>query len=443
MKNKINTLLSIMLLSSFWINAQTLSPTAYGDGSLRLQSQRNEQWNSNNLQWDKSDSISYYYNVAGKVSERRTHFFPNNAWNYAYQARYTYTPTGKPLQSVDSNLLSPVNCDRNTYTYNANDQEILLVNERVSANAWVPQLRYQTTYTAFDSVNVRLTEVNFTNTWENYSRQLHTYNPQNRDTLLTNENWNTNTNQWRGIDRYTFVLNANGQTATATHQKYDTVSASYKNYDEQTYTYDASNRLTTSTFKFWNSSTSSWSNSSKYSYAYNANGDLGQVLTEEWDINNLEWDLYSLQTRTYNANNWQTELLFQSRNGSVWANNTRVTYTYNPQGYLTQELGELWNTNTLVWGNYLQYFYWYEGNPLSSIREPEEKTKLFVYPNPTYSPVTFVNADTDLDYSIYDMQGRLLNQGRLQPGTNSIFLNETSGTFILKAGNSATQIIKQ
>ncbi len=443
MKNRNTTLLTAILLAFILFSNAQVNYNQYGDGSLRLKNERKEAWDNNSLQWDMTDSIAYFYNIGGKTEEVRTFFNPNGSWVYTYQKIFTYTPAGNWLVVTDSNLLGSPGCSRNTYTYNANDQRTLVINDRVSNNTWVPQIRTQTNYTAFDSLNVELNEFYDSNVWTNTSRILHTYNAQNRDTLLTNENWNSNTNQWRGNSRYIFTLNANGQVATSTLQKYDTIAASYINYIQQNYEYDTANRLTVYTRKFWNSAISSWANSDKSTYSYNANGDIDQSLAETWDYTNLEWLLATLTTTTYNANNWQTGFLLQSRNGSSWVNSAQLHYTYNTQGYLTNELREQWNTNTFEWSNYAQNFYEYETNPLVNSIQDIKPVKLSVYPNPTNGPVTFINTDKNSAYEIYDMQGRLVQQGNLQSGTNSIILSQVKGTYIVKAGNAATQIIMQ
>jgi hypothetical protein len=443
MKNRnTNLLTAILLVLILFSNAQ-VNYNKYGDGSLRLKSELKESWENNTLQWDMTDSIAYFYNSGGKVEEVRTFFSPNNSWVYTYQKTFTYTPAGNWLQIIDSNLLGSPGCSRNTYTYNANDQRTLLINDRVSNNAWVPQIRTQTNYTAFDSTNVELNEHYNSNVWTNATRALHTYNAQNRDTMLTYEMWNSGANQWRGDNRYIFALNANGQVATSTLQKYDTIGSSYVNYIQQSYSYDSANRLTVYTRRFWNSAISSWANSDKSTYSYNANGDIDQTLAETWDYTNLEWILASLTTYEYNTDNWQSGFLLQSRNGSLWVNAAQLHYTYNTQGYLTNERREQWNSNTLEWSNYAQNFYEYETNPLVNGIQDTKPVKLLVYPNPTNGPVTFINTDKNSAYEIYDMQGRLVKQGNLQSGTNSIILNEAKGTYIVKAGNATRQILKQ
>lgn len=436
------TLLAVLLIGTFYSKAQ-LTYDTYGNGSLRLLSERNEEWDINNLLWDQTDSSYYTYNMQGKVQEKQTHYSPaNGTWNYAFQRRYTYTPGGKEQQIVDTNFFTSAACNRATYTYNNNDQSTLELYERVSAGNWIPNLRYQKNYTAFDSINVSLTEEYSDSVWKNSSRQLNSYNAENRDTMVTYETW-ANNNQWRGATRYIYTLNANGQLESYIYQQYDTISSSYINYTQYVYTYDGNNRLSTATQKFWNNAISSWGNSGKSTHTYNANGDLDQALAEEWDYLNLEWKLYTLQTYTYDANKRLTGRLLQQRVGSSWVGVIRTAYTYNPQGYMTEEFSEQWNTSTLAWRNYVLNNYWYETNPLFNSIVENETTKLFVYPNPGSSPVTFINADKKLTYAVYDIQGQIIQQGEIQQGTNSIVLNEAKGTYILKAGNSSTILVKQ
>lgn len=439
MNNKF-TLLAVLLLGIFLVNAQTPNYNSYGDGSLRLLSQRYREWSTQTFEWLKNDSTAYNYNTQGRESEKRIFNAPANAWQYWFIGTKTYTATGKALVFTDSSLTTIQGCRRYTYAYNANDQETLLTAERVSLGNWVLYARNQTNYTAFDSVNVLLTQEYNNNVWTNFYRYLHTYNAQNRDTSVTYEIWTNN--QWKGYSRQIHTLNSNGSLANSISQQYDTVTASYKNYSQRVFLYDANNRVTSNVLRYWDAANNFWVNSSTFSYSYDANGNLENVLAEEWDVANLEWDFFSLITYTYDAGSKLTNSLFQTRNGSLWENVSRRAYTYNAQGYMTFDLQERWNTSTLAWDNYDENAYWYEANPINSITETE-KTKLFVFPNPSSSPVTFVNADKNIAYAVYDMQGRMIQQGDLQPGTNSIVLNEAKGNYILKAGNNSTVLVKQ
>ncbi len=440
MNNKITFFAAALLLSVFLVNAQIVNYDSYGNGSLRLLSERYKEWSTQTFEWDDSDSSTYNYNAQGLENEKRTYFSPANTWNYTKIKTQTYTSTGKPLLVTDSNLTSSLGCNRYAYNYNANDQEIMLQSERVSSGNWVLQARTQTNYTAFDSVNVELTQFYVNSNWENTYRTVHTYNPQNRDTLGTYETWKSN--QWRGESRVTTPLNSNGQPVSATNQKYDTLSATYKNYSQNLYTYNVDNRLATTTYRLWSASLNDWVNVTKSTYAYDTNGNLENGLGESWNLQTLGWDLSTLNTYTYNAGNMLTNFLYQTRDGSTWKNYSEAIYTYNTQGYITNYLQQGWDDNTLAWRNYSDWAYYYEANPLSSITETE-RTKLFVFPNPSNSPVVFVSADRNLPYALYDMQGRMIQQGSLQQGTNSIILNETKGNYLLKAGNSSTILVKQ
>lgn len=317
----------------------------------------------------------------------------------------------------------------------------MLTRYRISGGNWVLEARVQTNYTPFDSINVYLTQEYISNLWENASRDVFAYNAQNRDTSRTYEIWDNN--QWKGYTRQIETLNANGTLANIIYQTYDNTLSDYKNYSQLTYLYDANNRVITYATRLWNIANNSWANSSLTSFSYDANGNLEQTLSEEWDFANSEWNLYNLITYTYDTDNKLTKFLLQTRNGSSWVNLARRSYTYNPQGYITNDFQERWDANTLAWANYQDMAYYYETNPLFNNITETERTKLFVFPNPSSSPVIFVNAEKNLSYEVYDMQGRLIQQGNLQQGTNSIILNETKGNYILKAGNSSTILVKQ
>lgn len=94
-KNKL-TLLAALLLSCFLAVAQ-ISYNTYGDGSLRLLSDRFREWSTQTFEWDDIDSVAYSYNVQGLESETRKFKSPANVWDYFFRGTKTYTASGKPL----------------------------------------------------------------------------------------------------------------------------------------------------------------------------------------------------------------------------------------------------------------------------------------------------------------------------------------------------------
>lgn len=96
--------------------------------------------------------------------------------------------------------------------------------------------------------------------------------------------------------------------------------------------------------------------------------------------------------------------VLQVWNGTAWVNSSRTDYSYNPQGYLTQEMFSRFEEN--AWVSYQQHLYNYDG----------EMTVMTYLRQMMYSPGIW----TDFSYKnyIYDEQGRLIerNEQRISDG---------------------------
>ncbi|MCW5909341.1 MAG: T9SS type A sorting domain-containing protein [Chitinophagales bacterium] len=440
------TLFAALLLGTFFLNAQwyLVHPAKYGDGSLLFSGQRTYNWDNDTLKWDNVDSFTFQYTPQVWLKNTKKYDYSDNtgSFDYVEDRAYEYTPTGFIAVLTDSFLLSPSSCEKYEYTYNSGNQRTLLITKIWNnvQSAWFSSKRTQTNFTAFDSINVELGEVNIGSVWTNNFRYLHAYNAQNRDTSITLEYWNAN--QWRGNQRTLQTLNANGQVTSTITQKYDTTSGTYKNDYAHEFVYDGSNRIISDAYSIWNTGNNGWEGEWRKNYAYNTNGDLENILREDWDVNSLQWYYYSLETYTYDAAHRLTNILSQKWIGSVLVNNNQNIFTYNTHGYITKWTFQVWDNNALAWKNNSEEFYWYQPNPFNGV-EDVKQDNLSVFPNPSNSPVTFVNADKNLPYEVYDMQGRLIVQGTLQPGTNNIILNEPKGMYLLKAGNAVARIVKE
>lgn len=451
MKNKI-TLLTTLLLCSLFTNAQTNyqfdKGDNYGDGTKNMIGQREYVWNTNTLQWDDVDSFDLHHNTLNQLTLRKQWEYDTTgggAWKNKQITKLTYTAAGMVESQVDT-APNPTSGHRYEYTYNGNNREIQLLDRIWSQTTqnWGNYRKYSTSRTAFDSINVYLEEGwnPVSNIWVNGSRLIHTYNAQNLDSTMTYENWFNANNQWVTGGRYIYTYNAAGKWTMYLNQNYDTSFAVFKNNYKYEYTYDGANRILSNIQSNWNPNINIWQNAWRYTYTYNAQGLLETTQVEKWNIGTLQWDLWTFFTYTYDANNRLITELYQNRVNGAWENASRQSYTRDANGYRTRYVSETWNTNTLAWRNWNAIDYWYETKQTNGIAEQVED-QLFVYPNPSNSPVLFVNADKNLPYTIYDLTGRLVQQGSLQPGTNTVTFNEAKGIYLLNAGNGTTRIIKQ
>ncbi len=414
--------------------------------------QREYQWDNDSLKWDDVDSFNIQYNAQNLLTNYNYLVHDTSIagpWKRFIVGTWTHDANEWLQVRVDTSptpIYGYPYGTRQEFTYNANGLE-LLRNHKLwnqTNNNWGNYRKYSTSYTAFNKILVALEEgwaIN--NVWINSGRIVYTYNPQNLDSTRSIEFWNSANSQWVPDGLTTYAYDASGNQTFILQQTYDTTYSVYKNTKKFEYTYDANNRLTGYIESEWFSNMNIWRNKYKYTYTYNAQGMQETRLYERWNLNTLTWDLWGRNTYTYDANNRPvTDLGEEHYSNNAWTNNMLSTYTRNASGYRTSWLWEGWNSNTLAWKNIGRWDYWYENKSSVGVNEIAGD-KLFVYPNPAGSPVVFVNAESNLAYTVYDLTGRLVTQGKLQQGTNSIILNEPAGVYLLKAGNTATRIVRQ
>lgn len=456
MKNKL-TLLATLLLAGMFTQAQypflLINPEDpgdnYGNGTENMIGQRHYFWDVNTATWTNSDTFNMQYNNQNLCVLRKW-LTPdtsiNGPWNYVKVVVQDYNANGQLIAREDTFPNDNGTDFRYEFTLNGNGKEILAheYGRAAGQSALANRYRRQTSYTGTDDVLVQLVEGwNLgTSAWINYQRQVHTYNSQNLDSILAYENWNTGTNAWGGNYNHYFTYDANGNNTNILRKRWISYLSAFRNETQTDYTYDASNRVLSYSPAAWDTASNGWIYTYRTNYGYNTQGLLENELVEKYNTNNGQWEFWTLSTYSYDANNRLTELLQQNWSGSIWVNAWKQIYTRNTNGYRTQYLNQNWNTNTLAWRNNGRTDYWYSAKQTSGISD-QEQDQLTVYPNPSNSPVTFVNADKNLPYAVYDMQRRMVQHGNLQPGTNSIILNEAKGNYILKAGNSSTILVKQ
>lgn len=367
-------------------------------------------------------------------------------WKLKLTTKQDYDANKRLSVRIDSAFSSSIYGVKYTFTYDAKGNEILAhqyLFNLPSISNWTDEYRRTTTYTSFDSENTQFVEsYNFTKSeWGNYNRTLHSYNSKNYDTATTYQEWDPQKNLWKKLSMYFYKFNANGQETESLYQEYDDVTQTFKNKDLTYYSYDASKRIATREELQFDIK-GIWVYKWKYYYSYNAQGLLDKVLRKIWNTYDGVWEDHSTVKYTYDGNNRLQEELDQLMQNSSWKNSNRRSYTRDANGYHTRILYETWNNNTLSFQNTGATNFWYETKKVSGIHEKPD-VKLNVYPNPSSNSLVFINADKNIAYEIYDLQGKVVQQGKLQPGTNSIILNGAKGNYILKAGNSSAVLVIQ
>lgn len=318
--------------------------------------------------------------------------------------------------------------------------------------------------------------INHLNAFRNHSKGNTTFNSNLHFLSYVSFLWDTATTNWKNNQKKTYQPNAGGKSTYTVTQNWKASSSIWENYSDYKYVYGAAPDylLLTDTGRRWNTVTSMWENDDAELYIYNSQGNDSIYTYFLWDAGTLIFKPYLRNTYSYNANNQASLVVSETYNSGtgLWTNSSRYTYAYDANGYLVNSIRQQWQSGNWVnssqslasfdadgnqllyqYNNYntttssfvpnFRFVYYYEDFEVSSIETSVNETSVVVYPNPSSSPVTFVNADKNIAYEVYDMQGRMIQKGDLQPGTNSVILNEAKGNYILKAGGSSTILVKQ
>ena len=98
--------------------------------------------------------------------------------------------------------------------------------------------------------------------------------------------------------------------------------------------------------KSWEHDGSSYVDEYIVTHTFDANGRTETTKYEFYD--NGQWNTEGYETYTYDANGNVATTLDAYNNGTTW-DSTRGTLTYNPQGKVTLQLNEDYNTVTMMW----------------------------------------------------------------------------------------------
>lgn len=206
-----------------------------------------------------------------------------------------------------------------------------------------------------------------TQTEENISQTEYEYDENDNLTLRMSLTWNLDEEIWDTSYVTTNIYDINGNLISNEYIKPNSPSNSYRRF----YTYDSNNNETSVHEQDWDDNAQIWLNDYKGTNTYDENNYKTHQLYQEWDITNSLWVNIQQFTIDYDIpsgieterlkETWDTDL-------NVWVNNyleTRaidgntVTYTYKE-----------WDTDLEVWLNETQNIYEYEtvpGNILSYI----------------------------------------------------------------------------
>jgi hypothetical protein len=221
-----------------------------------------------------------------------------------------------------------------------------------NGSAWVNTDKNSFTYDGNNNLTELLYQSWDGSTWVNYSKQSYTYDGNNNLSERLDQYWDGSA--WVSIYKNSYTYDGNNNRTEAIWQTWD--GSAWVNSYKYSYTYNENNILIESLGQSWDGSV--WVNSGKSLYSYDGNNNLIELLSQTWD--GFDWvDAYK-QSYTFDVNNNLIEELDQIWSSSEWTNNYKYSYTYDVNNNLTEALWQTWDFSN--WVNDYKLFYTYDGN---------------------------------------------------------------------------------
>lgn len=339
------------------------------------------------------------------------------------------------LVTTITTLISSVEVSRSIYSYNSENQVIEIITQINNAGTWVNSSRTQNTYTGNDLTEEIESSWNGS-TWVNSIRTQNTFAGNN----LTEEvesTWNGSSwvNSFRIQNTY-----AGNNLIEEIESNWD--GANWVLFSRTLYNYNASNQLLDDLFQLRNAENTSWENANRTIYTYNASDLLEQEAYQEWNAAIPSWDNSELRTYSYTGSN-VSEIISSYWDGFAYLLEDRSLLTYNGDGLIAQIIFQEYDGSD--WENTSRITFIYPA--CQSLSTEDFVTFDFsFYPNPSNDYLKIVNlpqGHPEINYTIYDMSGRLVKNGKLNSDFTINTQNMTDGLYVLKLSDESSSVAKQ
>jgi hypothetical protein len=360
-----------------------------------LVTQRVDFWNSAEMMWAISDSLSYEYDADGRLLNIKFRRLIDGTWTFQQRIDYSYTEAGLLHASITSSWLG-MNwgyTDLNTkviYTYNDNLQVISRTQQNWESGIW-QNFSQNTWVYDVDSQMLSAETIAYwiDSVWQNSDRIRYLEYDETGNVLLEERDYWTTDGQWRPQIRVSRIYTPASLITSTNLESYE--EEEWRPSIRRTYTYDSDDLLVGLLQEFWlaDASEPAWQKYLRNIYQNTAEGSVLNVLNQRWDT--------ALQ---------------------VWVNSYQESFEYNENNQEYYRLYERWNSAAGIWENSRQFFSYY-GDGLTQTAEVTytEAYLLQVFPNPSSGQiyVNFSEACQGLDQvlvNIYTPDGRLAKEKR-------------------------------
>ncbi|MGH1364630.1 MAG: T9SS type A sorting domain-containing protein [Calditrichia bacterium] len=225
-------------------------------------------------------------------------------------------------------------------------------------NTWNSDKLTQFSYTQSGKIDTIYKENWWNNTWNAYNRSVFFYDPGNGRLLESVFESTLVTGSWQNVSRQQHSYNQVGLDTIIVRQVWGNLG--WENQSRTIYSYDQLNRFEKLTFDVWNDFSNSWDLSSQTLYTFvGSTTNISDFVVQSWD--NGVWDNLGKTSYFYNSQNQFEEILNQIWVSGNWFNSTHFLYFYDNNNDLSEVQYQQWD-NVSTWNDFIRTVYTIDGN---------------------------------------------------------------------------------
>jgi hypothetical protein len=241
------------------------------------------------------------------------------------------------------------------YTYDA-QQRIAIQNELTYDNlagVWVPQHLDSITYYS-NGLQEKKSEFFWDaglNQWIGNNRDVWVYDISGKILNQTSYMWDQTLASWIPTGKGDFSYNANNMISNILWSYYNTDSSAWYNGSKEERTYNANQELTLAMFYYWDDQTMTYQPGSKDEYTWNANGKISTMLSSMFDAWLLQWVPEFKEEYTYDAQGNNTLLIYQQYDWGTqqMVPNEKHEKSFSANHNLLSDITSYYNQSSTTW----------------------------------------------------------------------------------------------
>lgn len=421
-----------------WENSNKTIKMTY-DNKNRLVSSIEQEWNFDTDEWVNSIKSTYTYNNNGDATFMLMEGWEEDEWIGVIKVTWTYDGNSNLITSKTELWMDEwITFTYTVFTYDNNHN--ILTETTQTTNFIQPLTNSSKEIFTYDTKNNMLTSISQTwesGNWVNKAKTINTYNNNNDKLTITNQEWKSG--NWVYATKQTFTYNSNGDETNWLDQVWE--AGEWKNVQQENYVYDSRQNISTETFQIWENG--GWVNNSRYTYTYtNSNLPLTE-LDQRWEAN--AWLNYTQTTYAYDTHGNNTTQTTETWQDNAWYRSGLTQETYDSNNYLLTYANRGFETDgiTVHSGDSARYYYHAVASGVYDMTDE----RMTVYPNPVKDYLTLKIDATSSDptetmtYSLYDLNGKLLESRKLYGNTTRISMkNLQPSTYIMKISQGSREL---